>query len=204
MSLSLTTLLGLSLALIVVSATPGPGVITTVTRSLQSGFRAGCCITAGIVAMDLVVLIVTLSGLSLLAYWSQPGLVAMKFFGACFLLWLAWKNWHRPALAQSATPEQDRRDFFTGIAVSLTNPVLFYLAFLPAFIDLSALTLLDAFVLLGLISLMVGGVLLAYALAAAKMQRLLFSQQGKGQIWLNRISALVLTLLALLLFASLA
>jgi threonine/homoserine/homoserine lactone efflux protein len=204
MSLTLTTLLGLSLALIVVSATPGPGVITTVTRSLQSGFRAGCWITAGIVVMDLVVLIVTLSGLSLLAYWSQPGLVAMKLFGAGFLLWLAWKNWHRPALAQSATPEQDRRDFFTGIAVSLTNPVLFYLAFLPAFIDLSALTLLDAFVLLGLISLILGGVLLAYALAAAKMQRLLFSQQGKGQIWLNRISALVLTLLALLLFASLA
>ncbi|WP_248851350.1 LysE family translocator [Thiomicrospira microaerophila] len=203
MSLSLSTLFGLSLALILVSATPGPGVITTITRSLQSGFRAGFWITAGIVFMDLIVLIVTLSGLSLIAHGSEAGLVIIKILGAAFLAWLAWKNWHRPPLKACASPREDRRDFFTGIAVSLTNPVLFYLAFLPAFIDLTELTLVDALLLISLISLILGAVLLAYAFTAAKMQYLLFSQQGRGQIWLNRISALVMLLLAMLLFSTL-
>lgn len=203
MSLSLSTLLSLSLALILVSATPGPGVITTITRSLQSGFRAGFWITAGIVFMDLIVLIVTLSGLSLIAHGSEAGLVIIKILGSVFLAWLAWKNWHRPPLKPKASPSENRRDFFTGIAVSLTNPVLFYLAFLPAFIDLRELTVVDALLLISLISLILATVLLAYAFTAAKMQHLLFSQQGRGQIWLNRISAMVMLVLAMLLLSTL-
>ncbi|MDY0136187.1 MAG: LysE family translocator [Thiomicrospira sp.] len=200
--MTFTSLISLSIALIIIAATPGPGVIMTVTRSLQSGFRAGFWIVIGIVFMDLVVLIITLSGLSLLAHFSQPGLVFLKWFGAGFLIWLAWQNWQRPPITAEPLSHPPQRDFITGIIVSLTNPVLFYLAFLPAFIDLNQLSLLDSLGLILLISAILCLVLLAYALAAAKLQPLLFGEPQRGQIWLNRLSAAVLLLLAMSLIAS--
>jgi len=196
------TLLSLSFALLIIAATPGPGVIMTLTRSLQDGFRAGVWVTAGIVLMDLLVLIITLSGLSLLAHFSQPGLVIIKWLGVIFLIWFAWQSWQRPPLTQPISKPQHHRDFFGGIAVSLSNPILFYLAFLPTFIDLNNLTLFDAILLIILITLIVTFVLLAYALAASRLQAFLFKKHGLHQNWLNRISAGVLLFLAAVLLYS--
>lgn len=200
--MTFTSLFALSFALIIIAATPGPGVILTVTRTLQDGFRAGVWVTAGIVFMDLVVLILTLSGLSLLAQLSQPGLVVLKWLGAGFLIWLAWQNWQRQPIAQPLAAQHSKKDFLSGIAVSLTNPILFYLALLPAFIDLNNLSLSDAILLIILISLIVTFVLLTYALAASRLQAFLFKKQGLHQNLLNRISAAILLFLAILLIYS--
>lgn len=195
--MTLTTLFGLTLALIVIAATPGPGVLMTVTRSLQAGFWAGFWVVAGIVFMDLVVLLLTLSGLSLVAHWSATSFMVISWLGAAFLVWLAWQNWRRPPLKMAEIHIKGHRDFMTGIAVSLTNPVLFYLAFLPAFIDISALTWIDGLLLVFLITITLSVVLLGYALMATKLQPLLFKGNGQRQIWLNRASATVLLILAL-------
>lgn len=201
-SMTFTTLLSLSFALLIIAATPGPGVIMTLTRSLQDGFRAGTWVTAGIVFMDLLVLIATLSGLSLLAHFSQPGLMIIKWLGVLFLIWMAWQSWRRQPLTQPLLNPQPHRDFFGGIAVSLSNPILFYLAFLPAFIDLNNLTPFDAILLIILITFIVTFVLLAYALAASRLQIFLFKKHGLNQRWLNRSSAGVLLFLAAILLYS--
>lgn len=187
--MTLTSLISLTLALIIIAATPGPGVMLTVTRSLQSGFRPGFWVVAGIVIMDILVLILSLSGLSLVAHWSQPGLVVLQLLGALFLAWLGWQNWHRPILKASQTPPDSRHDFLAGIAVSLTNPVFFYLAFLPAFVDVTRLSFADGLLLIGLIGVALSLVLLSYAFVAARFQTRLLSP--KRQLWMNRISALI-------------
>lgn len=193
--MSIASLVSLITALIIVSATPGPGVILTITRSLQGGIRAGIWVTAGIVLMDILVLILTLSGLSLMAYWSQPGLVLLQFAGAIFLIWLAWQNWHRATMTSVTKRHALQQDFLAGVLVSLTNPVFFYLAFLPAFIDISTLSLSDGLLLIGLIGATLSLVLLSYAFIAASLQSRLLSPQK--QRWMNRLSALVLLGLAI-------
>ena len=186
----------LVLALILVAATPGPGVILTVTRSLQSGFKAGAWVVAGMVFMDFVVLVITLSGLSLLAYLSQPGLVMIKWLGAAFLIWLAWQNWHHNPIAQFENTAHPQQDFIAGLVVSLTNPVFFYLAFLPAFIDLNQLSFLSALALILLITFTLSVVMLAFAAFAARIRPVLQHRHAKR---LNQIGALVLLSLAALL-----
>lgn len=186
----------LVLALILVAATPGPGVILTVTRSLQSGFKAGAWVVAGIVFTDFVVLVITLGGLSLLAYLSQPGLVVIKWLGAAFLIWLAWQNWHHNPIAQFENTAHPQQDFIAGLVVSLTNPVLFYLAFLPAFIDLEQLSFLSALALILLITLTLTLVMLCYALLADRIKGFLSHKFAR---LLNRISSLVFVAIAILL-----
>ena len=193
--MSFASLTSLIIALIIIAATPGPGVLVTITRSLQSGFRAGAWVVVGIVIMDILVLILSLSGLSLIAHWSQPGLVVLQVLGALFLAWLSWQSWHRPALKSVSHPTSSQHDFFAGIVVSLTNPVFFYLAFLPAFVDVSHLTFSDGLILIGLISLALSLVLLSYAFIAARLQTRLLTPAR--QFWMNRISAVIFLGLAL-------
>lgn len=192
--MSFASLLSLLVALIIIAGTPGPGVVMTITRSLQSGFRAGAWVVTGIVLMDLLVLILTLSGLSLIAHWSQPGLVLLQILGALFLIWLSWQSWHRPLLIQT-TNQPSQHDFIAGIVVSLTNPVFFYLAFLPAFIDVSNLNLMDGLILILLISATLSLVLLSYAFVAARLQTRLLNP--RKQIWMNRLSAFIFLTLAI-------
>lgn len=193
--MTLASLISLIIALMIIAATPGPGVIMTITRSLQSGFRAGAWIVAGIVFMDILVLILTLSGLSLIAHWSQPGLVLLQWVGALFLIWLSWQNWHRPILITQTSHQTAQHDFLVGVVISLTNPVFFYLAFLPAFIDVSNLNLTDALILIALISATLCLVLLSYAFIAARLQTRLLNP--RKQIWMNRLSAFIFLGLAI-------
>ncbi len=85
-------LLSLSITLTLVAAAPGPGVIMTVTRTLQFGLTAGLLVVAGIVAMDLVVLMATLAGLNLLTLANQPGVLTLVL-GAYALLTAKLKTW---------------------------------------------------------------------------------------------------------------
>lgn len=194
--MSLSSLISLTLALIIIAATPGPGVILTVTRSLQFGFKSGAWVVFGMVLMDVIVLAITLSGLNLLAQLSQPGLVILKWFGVAFLLWLAWQNWHHNPVQQLTNSSHSRQDFTAGLVVSLTNPVLFYLALLPTFIDLNQLNLTLALALILLISIILSSVLLSYAALASRIKPILQNQHAK---LFNKVAALVLFALALLL-----
>ena len=196
-------LLSLSIALTLVAAAPGAGVLMTVTRTLQFGLVAGLLVVAGIVVMDLIVLIATLAGLNLLALSNQAWLVNLLFLAASLVLVvLGIQSWRRPMILNLTDDRPSASHFMAGVAVSLTNPVLFYLAFLPTFIDLDSLNFYDQLLLLALISGILTLVLGAYAILAAKLQVWLFEQHPERQRWLNRISATVLFILAIALIHS--
>ncbi|AHF01047.1 lysine transporter LysE [Thiomicrospira aerophila AL3] len=196
--MTLSLFISLSIALTLVAAAPGPGVIMTVTRTLQFGLIAGLLVVTGIVVMDLIVLIATLAGLNLLTLANQPGLLTLlMLLASLVLIVLGIQSWRRPIILQLDEGQASASHFMAGIAVSLTNPVLFYLAFLPAFIDIDALTLDDQIMLLALISGILTLVLGAYALLAAKLKIWLFEAHPERQRWLNRISASVLFVLAI-------
>lgn len=91
-----------TIAMIILAASPGPGVFATVAQALAGGFRSTLEVIAGIVAGDLVFLLLAVFGLSALARTLGEFFIVIKIAGGCYLIWLGIKMW----LAKPAPPEE--------------------------------------------------------------------------------------------------
>jgi threonine/homoserine/homoserine lactone efflux protein len=156
-----------SLGLFIVAAlvlllTPGPAVLYIVTRSVDQGRRAGLVSMLGVHAGTLVHIGAAAAGLSALLAASALAFSLVKYAGAAYLVYLGVRRLmngtETSATADRADPRL-RRAFLDGVVVNVLNPktALFFLAFLPQFVDVSrgsvgaqVLALGMVFVLLGL------------------------------------------------------
>ena len=85
--------IGLSIALFVFAAIPGPGVFATVSRSLASGFRPAVAVVSGIILGDIVYLLFAIFGLSFVAQALGEFFIYVKICGGIYLVWLGLKIW---------------------------------------------------------------------------------------------------------------
>jgi threonine/homoserine/homoserine lactone efflux protein len=139
-SASLAVFVVAALALLVV---PGPAVIYVVARSIQQGRRAGLASVLGIHVGTLVHIAAATLGLSALVVSSAVAFTAVKIAGAAYLVGLGlWTLFSRRAETDIALGGEAnlRRAFAQGIVVNVLNPktALFFLAFLPQFVDPNA------------------------------------------------------------------
>jgi threonine/homoserine/homoserine lactone efflux protein len=126
-----------ALALLVV---PGPAVLYIVTRSVHQGRRAGLASVLGIHTGTLVHIAAATAGLSALVLSSAVAFTAIKVTGAVYLVGLGlWTLLSRHPEAEVALGGERRlrRIYAQGIVVNVLNPktALFFLAFLPQFVD---------------------------------------------------------------------
>jgi len=126
-----------ALALLLV---PGPAVLYVVTRSVQQGRRAGLVSVLGIHVGTLAHITAATLGLSALVLSSAVAFTAVKVAGAAYLIGLGlWTLLARRAETEVALGGERnlRRAFAQGIVVNVLNPktALFFLAFLPQFVD---------------------------------------------------------------------
>jgi threonine/homoserine/homoserine lactone efflux protein len=136
----LTTLLlfvPASLALLVV---PGPAVAFIVTRSIQQGRSAGLVSLLGIHVGSAVHVAAAALGLSALLASSAIAFSVVKYAGAAYLLFLGVRALRRrtdDGPAPVPVPEPRWRLFRQGLVVNVLNPktAIFFLAFLPQFVD---------------------------------------------------------------------
>jgi threonine/homoserine/homoserine lactone efflux protein len=150
-----------TLALVLV---PGPAVLYIITRSVNQGRKAGLASAAGIATGGLVHVAGAALGLSALLASSAVAFSLVKYLGAAYLIYLGLRTLlTAPALLQTASVERPglHRLYSQGIVVQAFNPkvALFFLAFLPQFIDphrgsvaVQSLILGAMFILLGLCS----------------------------------------------------
>jgi threonine/homoserine/homoserine lactone efflux protein len=129
-----------ALALLVV---PGPAVLYVVTRSIHQGRRAGLASVLGIHVGTLVHIGAATAGLSALILSSAVAFTAVKIAGAANLVVLGvWTLLSRRAEVEVAVGGERRlrRVFAQGIVVNVLNPktALFFLAFLPQFVNPNA------------------------------------------------------------------
>lgn len=176
-------LLVFGLAYLMATASPGPGVAAVVARTLARGPQGSAGFIAGFVTGDLVWFAVAASGLALLAETFTALFTAIRYAGAAYLLFLAWRLWTAPAVvpgAQPARPEKGGRLFLAGLAITLGNPkvIVFFLALLPTVVDLPSLTLGGFAGIASLSAAILVSVLAAYTLAAARARRLLASPRA--------------------------
>jgi threonine/homoserine/homoserine lactone efflux protein len=158
---TLAVFVGAALILFVV---PGPAVLYIVTRSFTQGRKAGLVSVAGIHVGSLVHILAAALGLSALVAASSTAFTVVKWAGAAYLVYLgvrALMGGDESLQPGTAAPASYRRIFTQGIVVNVLNPktAVFFLAFVPQFVDpargnttLQILVLGLAFVLAGTIS----------------------------------------------------
>ncbi len=155
-------------------AIPGPSVFYIVTRSLVQGRRAGVMSMLGVQAGGLVHVVAAAFGVSALIASSAEAFTVVKYAGAAYLVLLGVRKLlgrdDEEADLESAGPSSPKHLFWHGVIVNVLNPktALFFLAFLPQFVDPSAGPVAPQMLVLG--TLLVGlGVLSdgTYALLAA-------------------------------------
>ena len=150
-----------SLALLVV---PGPSVLYIVTRSISQGRMAGLASVLGVHVGTTFHIAAAALGLSALLMRSIVAFNIVKYAGAAYLIYLGIRRLLDDESLVQEGPVKERslsRIFRQGIVVNLLNPktALFFLAFLPQFVDveegsvaLQMLVLGSLFIVLGLIS----------------------------------------------------
>lgn len=194
--MDMTSLLVFVAALTVAAASPGPGIAAIVARVLGRGMPGAIAFTAGVALGDVVWLFVAVLGLAAIAQTFHVVIVVIKYAGAAYLLWLAWKLWTAPVLAEEGREAQadvDRlRLFLGGLAVTLGNPkvMVFYLALLPNIIDLSRLTLVGLLELSAATLSVLAVVFGVYIALAARTRALL--RNPRALRYINRGSGVVM------------
>jgi threonine/homoserine/homoserine lactone efflux protein len=128
---------GASLALL---AVPGPAVIYVVTRSLDQGRTAGIVSVLGVETGTFAYALAAAAGLTGLIAASETGFTIVRYAGAAYLVYLGVRKLRERDQLQDAPESARSRLFLRGLLVQLLNPkiAVFFLAFLPQFVDASA------------------------------------------------------------------
>lgn len=192
-------------ASILLTLAPGPDILYLLTKSLSDGAKAGiilaCGLSSGIIFHTTLVML----GVAALIKSSATAMFLLKVFGAAYLLFLALgafksartdKNF---SLKSSGAKVTSAALYKRGVLMNVLNPkvLLFFLAFLPQFVNMSAespsLTVLFLGVTFAAQALTIFS---CVAIFAGRVRNLLLHKKNIGQL-LNYVEAAVLTLIAL-------
>lgn len=198
-----------TLAALLIGLAPGPDNLFVLTQSALYGAKAGLQVILGLCTGLLVHLLMVFMGVAVLVQTSVVALTVLKIIGALYLLSLAWQTL-RAVQPKSNDLKQNNVSAYQlyrrGIIMNVTNPkvLLFFLAFLPQFLQPETGSLAMQISLLGTLFILATlFVFSAIALFAGKVGQLI--RKSSSLVVLNRMAALVYTVLAVkLLTAELA
>ena len=148
-------------AALVLLLTPGPAVLYIVARSVEQGRLAGLVSALGVHVGTLVHVAAAALGLSALLVSSALAFSVVKYLGALYLIYLGARKllgWDQAVEGRALAPQSLRRLFTQGVVVNVLNPktALFFLAFLPQFVDVSRGAVGVQILVLGLIFVALG------------------------------------------------
>jgi threonine/homoserine/homoserine lactone efflux protein len=178
------------LVYLLATATPGPGTGAIVARVIARGTAGIGFFIAGFVVGDLVWLALAATGMAVLAQTAHALFTVIKYAGAVYLLFLAYRLWRAPAETVPggvAAPQQSGlRLWLAGLSLTLGNPkvIMFFLALLPTVIDLTRLSAMAVLEIAAAMCVILSAVLSSYAVAARRARKLFRSQSAIR--WLNR------------------
>ncbi|MBI4792344.1 MAG: LysE family translocator [Deltaproteobacteria bacterium] len=175
-------------ASMLLTVAPGPDNIFVVTQGITRGKKAAVITAAGMCSGISVHTAGAALGISAIFYSSALAFSLVKFAGAAYLLFLAWKTIRERrdiALTGNASPLSGVALFQRGFVMNVLNPkvALFFLAFLPQFVSPQSANVAREMILLGLIFMVQGiiiftaigllsGVIGAYILKKPKLSRI--------------------------------
>ena len=183
---------------------PGPDILFLITQGSSRGPRAGLATALGLAAGNLVHTLAAVLGISVIFQTSELAFEGLKVAGALYLLYLAWQalRHRKEGLDLARADEADGAALFMrGVLMNVLNPkvALFFLAFLPQFVNPAAGPVWSQMLLLGVIfTLQVVVVFGVIGLAAGVIrERLIAGRMGALASWSPYLVAGIFIALAL-------
>lgn len=144
--------IGVSWALIIA---PGPDMLYVISRGVAHGRRAGLLSAIGVVCGILVHTTAAALGLTLILQTSAFAFLFVKYIGAIYLIYLGIKAWREQSAFHLQTQVSNTKSstlFWQGVLSNVLNPkiAIFFLAFLPQFVDKGSSHVTLQMVVLGL------------------------------------------------------
>ena len=181
--MSIEMWLSFVLASMVLLLIPGPTILTVISYSLSHGVKARIPLILAVALGDSTALALSLLGLGVLlaesAFWFQ----VIKWAGGLYLLYLAFQLFRAGLAAQPVRVDTERASgwklFFNTYMVTALNPkgIVFFVAFMPQFIDYSANAQHQLWVLASTFVVLATCNAMLYALFAGRAQTLLSSEK---------------------------
>lgn len=176
---------------LIVVLIPGTGVVYTVSTGLMHGRRASFFAAVGCTTGIVPHLVATVLGLAALLHTSAVAFQVLKYAGVAYLLYLAYATWRDKSafVVQGAIAGTSAKGLIVkGVLLNILNPKLtiFFLAFLPQFVDQSAASPLAELLLLSAVFMaMTLVVFIVYGLLAHAFRRAVIDSP-RVQSWLRR------------------
>ena len=199
-------LIGFFIASVLLALSPGPDNLYVLAESSINGARAGIFIVLGLCSGLIVHTSLVALGVAQVIQTSPVLFSALTIIGAGYLLYLAFGAWRAQVVENrsddSASPQQSSFSYYRrGVVMNIVNPkvLLFFLAFLPQFVQPEQPVIAQIFLLGGVFAVAAFLVFALIALAASWVAERLAS--ARTQIWLNRCAAIIFIALAVRLLA---
>lgn len=202
----LETLFSFALATAILALSPGPDNIFVLTQSLVYGKRYGLATVYGLITGCIVHTSLLAFGVSLIIKESETLFFAIKFFGAIYLLFLAFKVYKSDPsilLSKKNVPQKTTIQLFKqGFVMNVLNPKvsIFFLAFFPGFLFSKTLSTIVQFYILGLIFMVVSLIIFSLISILAATIATSLKNNLKIGIYLKWLQILVFVAIAFFIF----
>lgn len=143
----------MTIAVLIMAAVPGPVMLATMARSVAGGMRSAKPFLLGVAVADIIYAGLAMAGLAWIAAAYGPVFEVIKWVGAGYLIWLgigllrsAGKADNEETTTHPIKQEPFWLGWLSGLVITLGNPklILFYVSFLPTFMDMDALSAVEA------------------------------------------------------------
>jgi threonine/homoserine/homoserine lactone efflux protein len=187
-------------ASLVLAATPGPGMLYVLTRTLAGGRGEGILSSLGTFVGGMVHVVAAAGGLSVVLATSALAFSLVKFAGAAYLVFLGLRMLlfaeRESSVDVTAMPPR-HSPFIQGIWTEVLNPktALFFLAFIPQFVSRQGSHVFIAFLVLGTISVVLNTSGDICAVLLASPLQMLFKRSRRAQVNQRRASGAVMVAL---------
>jgi threonine/homoserine/homoserine lactone efflux protein len=193
--MSLELWLAFAAACAVILAIPGPTVLLVVSYALGHGRRSALATVAGVALGDLTSITAAMLGLGALLLTSAALFTVLRWIGAAYLIYLGIQLWRAPVASVEGMALRETRParmFLHAYVVTALNPksIVFFVAFLPQFIDLSAPVMTSMIIVVATFVVMAALNALAYALMASAARGAIRRASVQGAV--NRIGGSLL------------
>ena len=208
--MSLESSISFFIAIFIFGITPGPGTFALLGKALSSGVKDCVPMSLGMVISDIVYLVLATFGLAAIADNYTDIFFIIRIVGASYLIYLGYRMWVAEGLTDLKLIDKKAvskskswiSGFTQGFLISASNPkvILFYVAFLPTFMDLTVLSSQDIIILsvLTFFALIIGLMLVSYG--ASSVRQYLKSEKAVQR--LNRIAGSIMIAAGIFLVSS--
>jgi len=169
------TLLSLTIATFVYAISPGPGLSAVLAISTRYGAIPAAWLSIGHTVGDIIYVAVAMLALNALAELISHSMLYVKIIGASYLVYIGSQQWRSKGVSFEQSREKGSivKLLIAGFIVGVTNPktIIFYLSFLPIFIDLDNLTFATEIKVIGVVGITVFFVLSLANILGIRLRR---------------------------------